>query len=309
MWDMRSGGSRSTPRTVAFASLGVLCASLATRGAHAQTPPSETAAGPRLSRAEADRRAFALYEEGSAAFAREDYSTAAARFEAAFALSPRPRILYNLGVTYDRLELPQQAIDAYERYLNQLPNAPEREEVDARLRVLRAEAEIALERSQALNVTAATPSPQSPSARATEPGAPAAPSPAHTGRTVGIVLGSLAVAGTGATVGVYVFASNYYQGLRRDCGDLRHETDPNAPWCSRTVLDDVQLRTTLTNTLMFGTIGLAIASGISFVVDAAQSRRAATSVTPRSAARATRRVGWTLLPSPDGATLWTGGTF
>jgi tetratricopeptide (TPR) repeat protein len=270
----------------------------------AQTsPPGNTA---RPGNGEADRQALALYEEGSAAFAREDYSTAAARFEAAFALSPRPRILYNLGVTYDRLGIPQQAVDAYERYLHQLPNAREREEVETRLRVLRADADLAREQSQGSNNSGAEPNGnEAPRTIVSERVVvrETAPEPAHTARTVGLVLGSLALASTGATVGVYIFASNYYQGLRRDCGDILHMTEPNAPWCSRTLLEDVQLRTTLTNTLLFTSIGLGIASGISFAIDLAQPRPA------RPGARRAARVGAAVIPANDGATVLVGGAF
>jgi tetratricopeptide (TPR) repeat protein len=269
----------------------------------AQASPSGNTARP--GNGEADRQALALYEEGSAAFAREDYSTAAARFEAAFALSPRPRILYNLGVTYDRLGIPQQAVDAYERYLHQLPNAREREEVETRLRVLRADADLAREQSQGSNNGGTDPANGQPrtivSERVVVRDRP--PEQVHTGRTVGLVLGSLALASTGATVGVYIFASNYYQGLRRDCGDILHLTEPNAPWCSRTLLDDVQLRTTLTNTLLFTSIGLGIASGIAFAIDLAQPRP------PSAPARRAARVSATVLPSSDGVTALVGGAF
>jgi tetratricopeptide (TPR) repeat protein len=260
---------------------------------------------PRPGSAEADRRALALYEEGSAAFTREDYSTAAARFEAAFALSPRPRILYNLGVTYDRLGMPQQALDAFERYLHQLPNAPERAQVEERIRVLRADAEFAREQAQQSNAAA------SASAHSAEPRTIVnervvvrpGNEPSHTGRTVGFVLGAFALAAGATSGGVAGFSLSFYETLRRTCGDLAHMRDPSLPWCGPELISEVQLRATLVNVLMFSAIGLGIASGISFAVDAAQPRHARAA--PSSAAL--RSV--LLVPSTDGATIALGGRF
>ncbi len=271
-----------------------LCAPAA---ASAQAQPGSAA---RPGSAEADRRALALYEEGSAAFELEDYSTAAARFEAAFNLSPRPRILYNLGLTYDRLGIPQQAIDAYERFLSQLPNAREREQVEARIRVLRADAEMAQERVQGSGNNAEG------GARTivTERVVVRPAEPPHTARTVGIVLGALSLASVGASVAVYVYAQNYYVQLLRECGDRRPNID-STPWCPQTAINDLQLRATLTNGLIATSIGLGVAAGVAFGIEIAQSRPAHS---PPSTRRARVRTG-TILPTADGATLIVGGTF
>lgn len=263
----------------------------------------------RLSSQEADRRALALYEEGSAAFAREDYSTAAARFEAAFTLSPRPRILYNLGVTYDRMGIPQQAVDAYERFLHQLPNAPERAQVEERLRVLRADAEAAHEQATREH-GASNPNPPRTivSERVIE--RPVVVPRPHTARTVGFVLGAFALAGGAAAGGVAGFSSAYYESLRSSCGDRRPERMPDTPWCDPVLVNEVQLRATLVNVLMFSSIGLAIASGISFGIDLAQGP----DVPPaRPATRTTRaitpRLTGTIVAVPGQASLVLGGQF
>jgi len=266
----------------------------------AQTVPS----APRPGSPEADRQALALYEEGSAAFNAEDYSTAAARFEAAYALSPRPRILYNLGITYERLGIPQQAIDAYERFLSVQPNAREREQVEARIRVLRAEAEIAIERARQEHNAVPNNGDESAQQTGVRERIIVRPiEPAHTARTVGIVLGALSLASVGASVAVYFYAQNYYDQLRRECGDLRRDI-AGTPWCPQAAINDLQLRATITNGLIATSIGLGVAAGVAFGIDLAQGRPA-NAAPPRTV---TLRSG-TLVPSDDGATLVLGGTF
>lgn len=252
--------------------------------------------------AEADRQALVLYEEGSAAFSREDYSSAAARFESAYNLSPRPRILYNLGLTYDRLGIPQQAVDAYERFLAMLPNAPERVQVEERMRVLRAEAEIAQERTQNEH------NPQSTQTIVTErvvvrPNT----EPPHTARTVSIVLGALGLASAGGAVAIYFYGQGFYNKLLNECGQPAHVRDPSAQWCNQTAIDDLQVRATLANGLIATSVGFGVAAGVALAIDLAQPRPAA-SPTPARPPRAALRTG-TILPTPNGATLVVGGTF
>lgn len=269
-----------------------------------QLANAQSAGVPRPGSPEADRQALALYEEGSVAFEREDYSTAAARFEAAFERSPRPRILYNLGLAYDRLSLPQQAIDAYERFLSLTPNARERTQVEERLRVLRAEAEI--ERERANNESNAQSGSGATLVRERVIVSPGNAEPPHTARTVGIVLGSLGLASAGASVAVYFYGLNFYNKLLRECGQTAHVTDPGAPWCMQSSIDDLQLRATLTNGLIATSVGLGVAAGVAIAIDIAQPRPRANSAPPR--ARAAVRSA-TIVPSTDGATLVVGGTF
>lgn len=230
--------------------------------------PAFAQTGPRQGTAEADRRARALYAEGQQAFQQEDYATAAARFEAAYALSPRAvLLLYNLGITYDRLQMPQQALEAYEHYLQQSPDASERDEVEARLRVLRADAEIARERAEQGDGT-----PRIVSERVVYREVQVPQEPARGWRTAGIILGSVTGVGAAATVTVALLANRYFQMLRADCGDTGHMLDPNARWCSQVEINDVQLRATLTNALMFSSIGLGVATIVAFTVDATRQR-------------------------------------
>lgn len=61
-----------------------------------------------------DQRQFA---EGAALFERGEHRAALAKFEAVWATSPRPIVLYNLALTYEALGDPVRAVDAWERLL------------------------------------------------------------------------------------------------------------------------------------------------------------------------------------------------
>jgi tetratricopeptide (TPR) repeat protein len=83
---------------------------------------------------EAETEARRLFDEGVAAFGREDYATALVAFERAYALSPRAFLLYNIGMCHRALLEFPDAIDAFRRYLaeNGAATPPEqRREVEA----------------------------------------------------------------------------------------------------------------------------------------------------------------------------------
>lgn len=74
------------------------------------------------------------FREGTAAADAGQYAQAAAAFEAAYRISPHPRVLYNLGTTYLRLERPRDAVAAFDLYLASAgPDVPagRREALDA----------------------------------------------------------------------------------------------------------------------------------------------------------------------------------
>lgn len=88
----------------------------------------------------ADREARALFDAGSVAFGEGRYESAIRHFENAYALSPRPGMLFNLATTYDRLHRETEALDHFRRYLEAIPNASNRDEAEARIRALEASA-------------------------------------------------------------------------------------------------------------------------------------------------------------------------
>jgi tetratricopeptide (TPR) repeat protein len=101
-----------------------------------QAAPAEAAPQPQLSPEEADRKARALFQDGKQAFENGQYRDAWDYFRKAYLLSKRPELLYNVGQSADRLRMDREALDAFRLYLEKLPNAANRREVENRVRAL-----------------------------------------------------------------------------------------------------------------------------------------------------------------------------
>jgi tetratricopeptide (TPR) repeat protein len=86
---------------------------------------------------DAEGRAKALFAAGRDAFNAGDYHNALVRWQEAWELSPRPELLYNIGLSLDRLRHDQGAIAAFESFLEELPNDPRGPEVRARIAAIR----------------------------------------------------------------------------------------------------------------------------------------------------------------------------
>lgn len=86
----------------------------------------------------ADGVARALFDEGVQAFAEARYETALDRFRIAYQLSRRPGLLYNIGLTEDRLRHDREALAAFEQFLAESPETESRRgEVERRVIILR----------------------------------------------------------------------------------------------------------------------------------------------------------------------------
>ncbi len=83
-----------------------------------------------------DAEARALFEAGQLAYQKGRFENALEYFSRAHELSQRPQLLYNIGSAADRLRKDEQALDAFRRYLEALPEAPNRGEVQSRIEVL-----------------------------------------------------------------------------------------------------------------------------------------------------------------------------
>jgi tetratricopeptide (TPR) repeat protein len=70
-------------------------------------------------RADAKQDARDHFEAGVAASQQERFADAATEFERAYELEPAWQVLYNLGAVYAALGRPVEAVDAFERYLDQ----------------------------------------------------------------------------------------------------------------------------------------------------------------------------------------------
>lgn len=93
--------------------------------AHAQQPDASL-----------DEAARLTFESAREAFVAGDYERALGLFRQAYNLSQRPGLLYNIAQTLDRLRRDAETLQALREYLEAFPDAPNRTEVEARIRVL-----------------------------------------------------------------------------------------------------------------------------------------------------------------------------
>ncbi len=113
------------PRTLALVAIVASMAGLAPHVARAQEEQR------------VDEEARGLFLAGRAAFSDGRWQEALEHFQHAYELSPRPGLLYNIGQTADRMRNDEIAVDAFERFLQASPDAPNRGAIESRLAVLR----------------------------------------------------------------------------------------------------------------------------------------------------------------------------
>lgn len=229
-----------------------------------------------------DAEARQHFTTGRDAFARGDFSTAATEFERAYALSRRPQLLYNIGRAYQEQLRLEDAHRAFQHYLDALPTAPDRAEVESRLRVIEV----------AMSHQAPPPPADPPPTRVVVVERPVTVRPAesHPWRVAFWVLGGLSLVTGGATVALGVFADQRYNELLQSC----------APRCREDDVRDMSLRAGLVNAGIATTSALFAGAVVSFIVDRAQRRPAPTGVLPATAA---------VVPSQGGASLVVAGSF
>jgi tetratricopeptide (TPR) repeat protein len=85
---------------------------------------------------DAKPEARAEYDEGVRLYDAGNYPAAAARFELAYAIEADPVYLFNIGQAYRLADECAKALEAYRRYLEQAPAAPNRADVEGHLREL-----------------------------------------------------------------------------------------------------------------------------------------------------------------------------
>lgn len=84
-----------------------------------------------------EQEAKGLFELGSEAYAQARYERALVHFQEAYRLSQRPALLYNIGLTLANLRRDREALQAFEEYLQKVPEAPNRDVVENRIAILR----------------------------------------------------------------------------------------------------------------------------------------------------------------------------
>jgi tetratricopeptide (TPR) repeat protein len=84
-----------------------------------------------------DAAAREYFERGRVAFEQADYEGALVYFRHAYRLSHRGELQYNIGVAADRLQREEEALEAFEHYLEESDNAAREAEVQERIVALR----------------------------------------------------------------------------------------------------------------------------------------------------------------------------
>ena len=84
-----------------------------------------------------DAAAREYFERGRAAFEQADYEGALVYFRHAYRLSRRGELQYNIGVAADRLQREEEALEAFEHYLEETETAAREAEVQERIMALR----------------------------------------------------------------------------------------------------------------------------------------------------------------------------
>lgn len=107
-------------------------------------------------------RAREHFDNAQSAYAKGDYDKAAAEFELAYNARAFPQFLFNIGAAHEKAKRFQQAIDYYERYLVDLPEATDKDEVAKRVEALKKE----IKRVEELKAT--DPDPENPDQPAPE---------------------------------------------------------------------------------------------------------------------------------------------
>jgi tetratricopeptide (TPR) repeat protein len=80
-----------------------------------------------------ERVARELFEQGRDAYANGQFAEARDLFQHSYDLSGRPGLLYNIAQASERMRDDQHALDVYRAYLEAVPDAPERDFVEARI--------------------------------------------------------------------------------------------------------------------------------------------------------------------------------
>jgi tetratricopeptide (TPR) repeat protein len=82
-------------------------------------------------------KAKTAFAAGTRAYSNGDFEAALAQFRRAYELTGSPDLLYNIATVSDRMRLDEEALAAYEGYLEARPESADREHVASRIDVLR----------------------------------------------------------------------------------------------------------------------------------------------------------------------------
>lgn len=237
----------------------------APRGA-AVAPEAQAQAG--ATPASLDEAARLLFESARAAFDSGDYATALERFKQAYAASPRPALLYNIGTSADRLRRDDEALAAFEQYLAADPGVDNRAQIEARIRSLRAAIE-AREHAQ----QPAGAADEGADAERDRDGAGLSPALFFASAGVGAVSGALAIWAGVTTLSL----DDDYEAYARSPGATMER--------ARELFDDASSRQLLANVFLLGAAVFGVGAAVLFFLtdwgsDDTSPRAARASTTP-----------------------------
>ncbi|MCB9594808.1 MAG: tetratricopeptide repeat protein [Sandaracinaceae bacterium] len=146
-------------------------------------------AAPAAAQTEGDERARMLFQAGTVYYQNGEYERALEQFETAYELSPRPILLYNIGLARERSGNPEGALEAFHGFLDsgvELPDVP-RSSLERRVSAL--EARIARFREQQAEAQPEVATPEEAAQQATPARPFVTPAPASGGGDDGVVIG------------------------------------------------------------------------------------------------------------------------
>ena len=159
------------------------------------------------------------YQAGVDAYAHRDFARAAVEFRAAYELTQVPALLFNLGNALAADSQRDAAVEAYRAYLREIPDAPNRADIESRLRALGELGPVATP-PPPRDVTPPPPREVTPPPRdVTQPPREVAPPPRVTRRSplslAGGVVGAAGLVAVGVGVGLYVDVLNTFESCQR----------------------------------------------------------------------------------------------
>ncbi len=206
--------------------------------------------------------AESLYAEGVGLFKAGKFEEAAERFQQAYNIDPSPILLYNLARAAEELGRAKAAVGHYKAYITRFPEAPDRTEVERRIRTL----EAVLKATQVKPEPKPEPEPEPKPEPEPEPKPDPEPEPAgglsamQVGGWTGVGLGVLAV-GAGTIFYAQTFGhADDYNTAREDLAAARSGADRED---AATRKDDAEEAHSSAGTLayVFWGVGLAAAAG------------------------------------------------
>ena len=227
---------------------GVLGASPAGSVAAAQAPADDDITiGAQDESARLDEEARGLFLAGRAAFEGGRYEEALGHFERAWELSDRPGLLFNIGHTAQLLGDLPRAIEAFEAYLEALPDVENRAAVAARIERLREQ----VARAAALEAQAQEDDDDAPAAAPATADAPPSDGPSRAGPIALLATGGAALVGGGLALG-----------LAASSASAVNDAAPGTPWSD--VSDDAGAadRRRVAGLVTLGLGAAALAAGV-----------------------------------------------